>query len=165
MDNCGNSRANTCIQARLRRRVVVFIRYRTYPGSSKLSEISYNFELCKILYCNKWDFELRLIHDQHLTVHWHLKIRINIANHVCWLEVPFCTRICIWYVCSLYLHKKSYSSLYLHAYIHACIHVSTICLVTPPKKTLFLHFCCFLFFPQYFSGIFFLVIFGYLWST
>ena len=27
MDNCGNSRANTCAQARLRRRVV-FIRYR-----------------------------------------------------------------------------------------------------------------------------------------
>lgn len=31
MDNCGNSRANTCIQARLRRRVV-FIRYRILRG-------------------------------------------------------------------------------------------------------------------------------------
>ena len=33
MDNCGNSRANTCIQARLCRRVV-FIRSRTNPGSA-----------------------------------------------------------------------------------------------------------------------------------
>ena len=32
MDNCGNSRANTCAQTRLRGRVV-FIRYRTNPGS------------------------------------------------------------------------------------------------------------------------------------
>ena len=31
MDNCGNSRANTCAQTRLRGRVV-FIRYRTNPG-------------------------------------------------------------------------------------------------------------------------------------
>ena len=32
MDNCGNSRANTCIQTQLLGRVV-FIRYRTNPGS------------------------------------------------------------------------------------------------------------------------------------
>ena len=32
MDNCGNSRANTCIQTRLLGRVVL-IRYRTSPGS------------------------------------------------------------------------------------------------------------------------------------
>ena len=32
MDNCGNSRANTCAQTRLRGRVV-FISYRTNPGS------------------------------------------------------------------------------------------------------------------------------------
>ena len=31
MDNCGNSRANTCTQTRLRGRVV-FISYRTNPG-------------------------------------------------------------------------------------------------------------------------------------
>ena len=31
MDNCGNSRANTCAQTRLRGRVV-FISYRTNPG-------------------------------------------------------------------------------------------------------------------------------------
>ena len=31
MDNCGNSRANTCTQTRLRGRVV-FISYRTDPG-------------------------------------------------------------------------------------------------------------------------------------
>ena len=31
LDNRGNSRANTCAQARLRRRAV-FIRYRTNPG-------------------------------------------------------------------------------------------------------------------------------------
>ena len=29
-----------------------------YHYNSKLSEISYIFDLCKILYCNKWDFEL-----------------------------------------------------------------------------------------------------------
>ena len=33
MDNRGNSRANTCAQTRLRGRVV-FIRYRTNPGSA-----------------------------------------------------------------------------------------------------------------------------------
>ena len=32
MDNCGNSRANTCTQTRLRGRVVI-ISYRTIPGS------------------------------------------------------------------------------------------------------------------------------------
>ena len=34
MDNCGNSRANTCAQTRLRRRVV-FVEYRTNPSGRR----------------------------------------------------------------------------------------------------------------------------------
>ena len=41
MDNCGNSRANTCAQTRLCGRVV-FIRYRTNPGLPGLVVIHNN---------------------------------------------------------------------------------------------------------------------------
>lgn len=41
MDNCGNSRANTCTQTRLRGRVV-FISYRTNPGLPGLVVIHNN---------------------------------------------------------------------------------------------------------------------------
>ena len=91
-------------------------------------------------------------------------------------RVPSCTRIYEYvYVnnyCSLYLHSKSYSSLYLHTYMHTYMHVYmylSICPVPPQKKHCFYIsagiYSVFLFFPLYFSGIIFLVIFGCLRST
>ena len=108
MDNCGNSRANTCIQGRLCRRVV-FIRSKTNPGSCACLKFSNFFKVSVCSGCSatllhlRYDWCIGIRRMEWKQIAWNLK-PINfpgfrlVQRH--WHETSWRIRILFW-VCKV----------------------------------------------------------------